>query len=139
MKPKKILFVCKYNRFRSRVAETYFKKINRNKGIKVQSAGLIKGYLPLDKSQIAAAGEYGIKLSGKPRTMSMDFLDKQDKIIVVANDIPKIVFNYPSYKKKVVIWKIPDNLGSSVEKDKKIVRSIMKKVSQLNKKLEKEK
>ena len=46
---KSILFVCKYNRFRSRVAEAYFKKINKNKNISVKSAGIIKGNLPLDK------------------------------------------------------------------------------------------
>ncbi len=28
-----IIFVCKYNRFRSRVAEAYFKKINKDKNI----------------------------------------------------------------------------------------------------------
>ena len=133
---KRILFVCKYNRFRSRVAETYFKKINKNKNIRVTSAGLIKGCLPLDKSQIKAAGEYGIKLAEKPRTMSMNFLDEQDKIIIVANDIPKIVFNYPPYKKKIEIWKIPDNLKSGVEKDKKIVRMIKRKVDSLVKQLE---
>ena len=35
----KILFICKYNRFRSRVAAAYFKKINKNSKIKVESAG----------------------------------------------------------------------------------------------------
>ena len=37
---KKILFVCKFNRFRSKVAEAYFKKINRNRRIKERRFGL---------------------------------------------------------------------------------------------------
>ena len=44
-----IIFVCKYNRFRSRVAEAYFNKINRNKNIHAYSRGVIRGDYPLDK------------------------------------------------------------------------------------------
>lgn len=39
----KILFICKYNAFRSRVAEEYFNKINRNKKITTLSRGIIMG------------------------------------------------------------------------------------------------
>jgi len=41
----KILFVCKYNRFRSQFAEKYFRRINKN--LKVSSAGIIKVDKPL--------------------------------------------------------------------------------------------
>ena len=47
-----ILFVCRYNRFRSRTAEAYFKKINKNKKIKVKSAGIFKGNYPLSPIQV---------------------------------------------------------------------------------------
>lgn len=39
----KILFICKYNAFRSRIAEEYFKKINKNSKIQVISRGFIMG------------------------------------------------------------------------------------------------
>ena len=98
---------------------------------------MIKGYFPLDKSQIMAAEKYGININGKPRDMSMDLLDKRDKIIVVADDIPEIIFNYIPYKKKTAFWKIPDSLeNDNIEKDKKIVRMVMKKVDTLIKSLE---
>jgi len=45
----KIAFVCKYNRFRSQIAEAYFNKLNKNKSIKVYSAGVIKGW-PIAKT-----------------------------------------------------------------------------------------
>ena len=37
----KILFVCRHNRFRSKVAEAIFNKLNKNKEIQIESAGLI--------------------------------------------------------------------------------------------------
>ncbi len=56
MKKINILFVCRYNRFRSRVAEAYFKKINKN--FKVKSAGLFKGR-PLSPKTIKEAKKFG--------------------------------------------------------------------------------
>ena len=101
---------------------------------------MIKGFLPLDKNQIGVSKEYGISILGKPKTMSMDLLRKQNKIIVVANDIPKEVFSYKWYNKKVVFWKIPDVLsGGNTKHVKKIVEMIIKKVNQLNKQLQKRK
>ena len=57
MKNKKtnILFVCKYNRFRSKIAEAYFNKINKNKLVSVKSAGIIRGN-PVSKDIIAVKG-----------------------------------------------------------------------------------
>jgi len=42
MKTKKIIFICRGNVFRSRIAENYFKKKNKNKNIKVISGGVMK-------------------------------------------------------------------------------------------------
>lgn len=136
----KIIFVCKYNRFRSRIAEAYFKKINKNKSISVESAGVLEGFLPLDPYQIEIAKEFGISIIGKPRTMSMDLLKNQDLIIIVANDVPKSIFSYKWYKDKVVKWNIPDVIeGEDTRGDKKVIEMIIKKVDQLVKKLEKAK
>ena len=139
---KNILFVCKHNMFRSQIAKAYFKKINRNKSIKAESAGLIKGSLPLDKQEVNVAKEFGIKLKGNPKGLSIDLIKKQNLIIIVANDVPKETFNkkeYINFKTTTIIkWKIVDKIdGDSDFKIRKIIKLIIKKVEQLNKELEK--
>jgi len=88
-----ILFVCRYNRFRSRVAEVYFKKINKNKNISVKSAGLIQGR-PLDKTQVtmASSKKFGIDIRGKPQGLSSKLMIWQNTTIIVADDVPPQVF-----------------------------------------------
>ncbi len=136
----KILFICKYNRFRSRVAEAYFKKMNKNKNIKATSGGLIKGFLPLDKYQVKMAKRFNINILGKPRTLSMDMLKEQDRIIVIADDVPKTIFNYKWYKDKVSFWKIKDVLeGTDNKGNERIIKSIIEKVDALIKKLDEKK
>ena len=139
---KNILFVCKHNMFRSKIAEIYFNKINRNKSIKTESAGLIKGNLPLDKQEVNVAKEFGIKLKGNPKGLSIDLIKKQNLIIIVANDVPKETFNkkeYINFKTTTIIkWKIVDKIdGDSDFKIRKIIKLIIGKVEQLNKELEK--
>jgi len=136
--------VCKYNRFRSKIAAAYFNKINKNQNIRAESAGLIAGFSPLNKNQIKAARDFGILLTGKTRALSMDLLNKQDKIIVVADNVPREVFDVPSnakkeypYAKKVIIWKITDvTSGNIFENSQKIIKQIIKKVDELNAQLE---
>ena len=139
---KNILFVCKHNMFRSKIAEIYFNKINRNKNIKAESAGLIKGNLPLDKQEVNVAKEFGIKLKGNPKGLSIDLIKKQNLIIIVANDVPKETFNkkeYINFKTTTIIkWKIMDKIGGDSDfKIRKIIKLIIGKVEQLNKELEK--
>lgn len=140
MNKTKILFVCKHNMFRSKIAEIYFKKINRNKDIVATSAGLIRGYSPLEKREVIIAKEFGINLRGKPRGLSVDLVRKQNLIIIVANDVPNI-FNNKSYidfkKTKVIVWKIPDDPGAkNLDKLRRIIKSIMKKIEELNNNLQ---
>ncbi len=140
MKIQKILFVCKHNVFRSRVAEEYMKK---KSSYEVSSAGLIEGD-SLSKSQEIAALKFGINIPFKPRTLSIDLIKEQDIVIVTANDIPKQIFENPLYKLegKIVFWKIKDvdNLfNPSEENSEKIVKKIIKKVDALIKKLDKKK
>jgi len=143
MKKIRILFVCKFNRFRSMVAEAYLNKIKRNRNVLVNSAGIIQGFLPLDKNQVKIAKEYGILIKGKPKAMSMEMLRKQDKIIIVANDIPKQIFIVPKgarkdypYGEKVMIWNVPDvKRGNDISGNKKSIEFIIRKVNELNKQL----
>lgn len=123
------------------VAEAYMKKIKKNKNIIVSSAGVIQGFLPLDKNQIKIVKNYGISIKGKPKAMSMDVLKKQDKIIIVANDIPRSLFNVPKgarkdypYRKNVIFWKIPDvKRGNDMKGNKRAIEYIIRKVNELNK------
>ena len=141
MKKTRILFVCKHNKFRSKIAEIYFNMINKNKNILADSAGIIRGDMPLVEKQVRlVAKEFGINLKGKPKGLSIDLIRKQNMIIIVANDVPKSTFDRKEYinfkTTKIIVWKIPDNPGAtSVIKLRKIIRAVMKKVEQLNREL----
>ncbi len=134
----KILFICKYNAFRSRVAEEYFNKINKNPEIKTLSRGIIMGGDP-DKEQIQISKKIlGIKIDKRnPLPVKKSELKEADLIIVVADDIPKIIFNYNSgvLFKKLIIWKIKDEQDRNKRNIKKIVLSIKNKVDGLNNEL----
>lgn len=138
-----ILFICKHNKFRSKIAEAYFKKINRNRNPKVASAGAIRHGIPFNKRQFKISGEFGIMLKGKSKGLDSKVLRKQNLIIIVADDVPKSLFNNREYIKKsakVVQWKIKDNVGGTSDvKIREIVRQIIKKVDSLVKQLGKTK
>lgn len=132
-----ILFVCKYNVFRSRVAETYFNKINKNKNIKVKSAGVIKGSF-VNKEQIATTKKLGLDIREKPKGLSTNLLIWQNMIVIVADDVPPSIFsNSKKYGKKVIVWKIKDVKGETKQTSKRIrsIKKIMKKVNKLVKNL----
>jgi len=137
----KILFVCKYNRFRSRIAEAYFNKINKNLKIQAESAGIIQGWFPLDKTQVEVAKEFDLDIVGKPRALSTELLRKQDKIIITADNVPVSLFekvmiadNTPiSFKENnnLILWKIQDEEKGNKESIRKIIKSIMAEVDKL--------
>ena len=134
----KILFICKYNAFRSRVAESYFKKLNKNKKIKVSSAGFINGG-EADKVQKAFAKKLlGVEIKGKITHLSLKLLKEQDLVVVVAKDVPKVMFDYhKGYgKTKFVYWGIKDEQLFNKKNVEKIVKKIGKKVEKLVRKLE---
>ncbi len=151
MKNKKmnLLFICKHNIFRSKVAEAYFKKINKNKNIKVDSAGFIKGAwmkIPLPvirilNKQKEAAKKRGFKLKIQSKELSIDLLAKQDLIIIISDDL-KNIFNEKEYMKKNVkvrTWKIKDVKQANYNEKKLdyIIDQIMKRVDKLVKELNK--
>ena len=143
-----ILFVCKHNVFRSKMAEAYFKKINKNKKIKIASAGIIKPDIlnrtqkNIIKFQRKTARGFGIEIKDNANQMSLSLLKKQDLIIVVADNIPEKMFKdfYTKPTLKIVKWKIPDAKGdkNDVFLIKEDIKRIIKKVDSLVKQLEKE-
>ena len=126
-----ILFICRHNRFRSRVAEAYFNKINKNKKNKAKSAGLFIGKYPLSKLQVSIAKKLGISINGKPKPISTDLLKQQDMIVIVADDVPAKLFRYSEMKYKILIWKIKDEYNGNKKNIENIIKSIMKKVDNL--------
>ncbi len=134
----KLLFVCKYNAFRSRVAEEYFKKISRNPEIKTKSRGIIMGGDSDSEQRRIARELLGVDIAKrKPLPLTIKDMKEADKIIVVADDVPMIIFNYSraNIRKKVIIWKIRDEQKRNKKNIKKIVLSIKRKVEGLNKML----
>ena len=127
----KILFVCKYNRFRSKVAEAYFRKINRNRNIKFSSAGVFKGY-PTPKVVVEIGKKLGIKIKKRTKGLREQYLNEFDLFVVVANNIPKCLFNTA---KKVIWWSIPDTSQSNKKDIERIMKRIFKRVDELNKEL----
>ena len=132
-----ILFICRHNRFRSRVAEAYFKKINKNPKIRVKSAGLIKGLYPLSENQVKVARQFGLNIEGRPKGLSMALLKWADYHIITADDVPLSIFNNSEkFGKKLIHWNIPDAHSKDPEQIKKSIKIIMSHVDKFTKELE---
>lgn len=139
---KNILFICKHNVFRSKVAEAYFNKINENKEVNVDSAGFIKADI-LSEAEIKAsnfqrkiAKELEIDVVESSKGLSISLLRKQDIIIIVADDVPGYIFNNKNYLKpnlKIITWKIPDIKGVECDREFVIkdIKEIMENVGKL--------
>ena len=112
---KKILFVCKHNVFRSKVAEFFFKKLNKNKTYVASSVGILKWNkrdIKGDKAYEAekkAAKRFGIDLSVKSRGIDSSTLKDTDILVIVADDVPAKLFKKEkSFRGKVLVWKVKD-------------------------------
>ena len=77
----------------------------------------------------------------EPLPITINDMKESDLIVVVADDIPKIMFNYglSPISKKVVIWKVKDEEKMDEKNIKSIILIISKKVRQLAKQLENKK
>ncbi|MBT3691083.1 hypothetical protein HOG16_02470 [Candidatus Woesearchaeota archaeon] len=135
-----ILFICKHNRFRSKVAEALFKELNKNKKVNASSAGLMQGD-PISSRIIKITKRNNIKIKGKPKYLSDKLIREQDIIINVAENVPSRVFR--EYKKvKTISWKTRDvseglTLRGYNLQTTRLIERIRKKVEKLVKKLEK--
>lgn len=122
MKNMNILLICKYNRFRSKIAEAFFKKYTDHN---VKSAGIIKGP-PIDDEILECAENFGLRLNQEIRTLDWSALNWQDMIIIVANNVPKDLFKDVYQAKDVRLWEIPDTFD--VESRIEVIRLIGEKV-----------
>lgn len=85
------------------------------------------------KTALEVIRQNKIKIKKKSIPVNFYELIEADKIIVVANDIPEVMFDYQNVdlKKKLTIWKIPDEQKGRKENIIKIVNSIKDKVKEL--------
>jgi len=131
----KILFICKFNRFRSKVAEAVFNKLNKNSENKCKSAGIIRGR-PLDKLQVSVAKKRGFNINSKPHGLTSEMLIWQNLIVIVADDVPRELFkDNIKYGKKLIVWKIPDVFSNNEKDIEKTISLIENKVKGLVKEL----
>lgn len=128
MNKKKILFICKYNRFRSKVAEAFFKKFNKNKSYVASSAGLTPGSYPLDSAQVRVARKFGLHLKGKPRAITKNLLSQQNIVIIVADNVPAKVLDNKKYGRTEYVWKIKDSIFNDDKETEEAISKIQKKI-----------
>ena len=129
----KILFVCKHNRFRSKIDEAYFNKIKMNKKIQVKSAGLVTGK-KVAPSVVKEIKSFNGKVDRTSRNLTENLVRWSDITVIVANNVPKYFFK--NYGSKVIVWKIPDTTQGNVKEIKRISNRIIKNVEKFNKGLE---
>jgi len=134
---KRILFICKHNLFRSRVAEELFNKYNKNENYKAASAGIIrweKKDLRGDggfEAEKAVASERRINLKVKSRGLSSSLLKKTDIAVIVADDVSRKIFRDKSFLGKILVWEIPD----VKEKDKNKEEVARKTIEYIDRKI----
>jgi|SRR3989338_6129581 len=124
-----VLFICKYNRFRSKIAESIFNSINYNKEIEAKSAGIVIDY---KRRFIARNTVNGLEVTGyklkvdnnKPVRISEELTNWADKIVIVADDVSLDLFP----KGKTEVWEVQDVQEDDLEKIKKTVKDIEKRV-----------
>lgn len=128
----KILFICKHNVFRSRVAEEAMKRISNHD---ITSGGVIRYDGNMNKAQQEVCKEFGLVLPNQSKTLDLRNLREQDLIIIVADDVPQAIFDHPEYNlKEIRRWEIEDVDSRYLEKDniRNIVERIIEKVEELN-------
>jgi protein-tyrosine-phosphatase len=86
-----ILFVCRYNRFRSRVAEALFNHYNKNKNIIAKSAGTTvtePGFPLLNGAQeVLGRLKIAVNMGQGAQEINDHLIDWADRIYVVADDV----------------------------------------------------
>jgi len=120
-----ILFICKHNRFRSKVAETIFLALNKNPNIKARSRGMIKD-IDVAISVLNLMEEQGIVIKDKKsRKISKKDINWSDLIVIVADNVKNSEIRT---KKKILRWEISD-----VSQDD--YKGILTRIKQIEKKV----
>ncbi len=130
----KLLFICKHNRFRSKVAEAIFNKLNKNPGIKAESAGIMideaRPYIAENVIKIMREKGYSLD-SGIPKRVTALDVNNYDLLVIAAHDVDEDFFNSSGFKGKIIKWDISDADEDEYQKIKKIIGRIEKKIKKL--------
>lgn len=125
-----ILFVSKYNQFRSKVAEAYFNKHNKLKGVHAKSAGVFQGN-PTTIVVREVASRHRLSLKTSQSSLSTNLLEQQDLTLLVADDVPVSLFNKDNpYVGAFAQWKIPA-AGSEIVEVEQLFAEIERRVQAL--------
>lgn len=121
----RVLFICKHNRFRSKVAEVLFRYYNKNKNNVARSRGIIKDILAA-QSVVGVMKQRGIPLKDRiSRKVSNGDIRWADLIIVVADNADR------KFNKKTIVWKISDVNQKDVEGIERRVDIVEKRIKNL--------
>jgi len=134
----KILFICKHNKFRSKVGEAIFNKLNKNKKIITESAGLLGSENVTPNSIINVLKEKGYKVKRKiTKRVDSVKIKNYNLLIIVADNVDPILFK-ENFNGKIIWWKITDCMDTNIKGIIKRVNKIEKKVKNLIISLKKE-
>lgn len=131
-----ILFICRFNKFRSKLAEAFFKKYTKKHSAK--SAGIIKGSA-VDGPIIACGKRNGVTVKGTSKNITVPLLRWHDMMVIVADDVPRSLFadNVTVQGRQLRHWKIPDTSDNNTKEMDRIAKMIEKKILRLVAELEK--
>jgi len=126
MKIKKDLFVCKHNRFRSKVAEAFFNKFVEETGKKVlcESAGFLldtKRPFVEESVKIAVEKKGAQIVRDKPRQITLQGIEGFDFIVCLTSSVNEDFF---CGRAPVEIWDIKDTSASDIGGIEMIVRKV---------------
>ena len=126
----KILFICKHNKFRSKVGEAIFNKLNKNPKIAAESAGIIGSEHLTPLSVVNALAKKGYQVSRMDaRRVDSVSIKNYNTLIIVADNVDPAFFK-DSFKGKIIWWKITDCIDTDLEGIKERVSQIEKKVKE---------
>lgn len=107
------------------------RKLNKNPAVKIKSGGIMVGKYPLDNREVKIAKKLGIKLAGRPEPVTTEKLIWEDILVIVADNVPKSLFDFNSkkFKKETIVWPIPDiRNGEGEKRVEKIIGMIKARV-----------
>jgi len=104
-----ILFLCKANLFRSRVAHEFFERYNDNDEHKVDSAALVYDFKTPHRLVVKVMNEIDIDISEKiPKKVNQELIDWADLIVLMFSDLEEPLNKYKIDDKKIEIWDVED-------------------------------
>jgi protein-tyrosine-phosphatase len=122
-----ILFICRYNRFRSKIAEAYY----NSKSNTAKSAGFFPG-IPLNENIMACARKLGLYLEATTQGISHDLVMWSDLIVIIdhVDSLPLFADYVENDDKKVIRWDIQDVEGDAVEERLRTAQRIIERIDE---------